>query len=60
MSDDLAKLQAAQGILAELVIEDPVYIPVFERIEREISLLEHQQSAIERARAVAARHKAMV
>ncbi|WP_417526197.1 hypothetical protein [Marinovum sp.] len=60
MSDDLAKLQAAQGILAELVIEDPVYIPVFERIEREISLLEHQQSAIERARAVVARHKAMV
>ncbi|MGI3212739.1 hypothetical protein ACROSR_16685, partial [Roseovarius tibetensis] len=36
-----------------------VYLPIFERIEREIAALEVKGDAISRARAVAARHKAV-
>lgn len=59
MCVDLEKLKAAYSKAAALVIEDPVYLPVFERIEREITLFEKQEDAIQRARAIAERYKAV-
>ena len=60
MSVDLAKLKAAYGKVAALVIEDPAYLPIFERIEREIALFEKQDDVIRRAEAIAQRYKAVV
>ena len=34
---DLARLRAARESVAKLVVADPVYVPVFERIEAEIA-----------------------
>lgn len=59
MSVDLEKLKAAYKKAAALVSEDPVYLPVFERIEREIALFEKQDDAIQRAKAIADRYKAV-
>jgi hypothetical protein len=59
MSVDLDTLQAAYFKVAALVVEDPAYLPIFERIEREIELLKKQDDVIERARAVAARYRAI-
>lgn len=59
MSVDLQQLKAAYAKVAVLVIEDPVYLPVFERIEREIALFEKQDDAIQRAKAIAERYKAV-
>jgi hypothetical protein len=59
MSVDLDKLKAAYSKAAALVIEDPVYLPIFERIEREIALFEKHDDAIQRAKAIAERYKAI-
>lgn len=59
MRADRQTLQEAYQKVAALVIEDPVYLPVFERIERELTMLDRQDDVIQRARAVAARHKAV-
>lgn len=59
MSVDLEKLKAAYSKAAALVVVDPVYLPVFERIEREIALFENQDDAIQRARAIADSYKAV-
>lgn len=59
MSTDLKILEAACEKVAALVIEDPVYLPVFERIEREIALFEKRDDAVSRARAIAERYKAV-
>lgn len=59
MSVDLETLKAAYVKVAALLIEDPVYLPVFERIEYEISVFEKQDDVILRAKAVAARYKAV-
>jgi len=59
MSNDLKSLQAAYAKMAILLIEDPVYLPVFERIEREIVLFEKQDDTIQRAKAIAERYKAV-
>ena len=56
---DLNTLQAAYLKAAALVIEDTVYLPIFERIEREIALFEEQDGLIQRAKAVASRYKAV-
>lgn len=55
----LPELLDMQQKLAGLVIADPVYLPIFERIEHEIALFEAKDDAISRARAIAARHKAV-
>jgi len=34
---DLARLRAARLTVAKLVVADPVYVPIFERIEAEIA-----------------------
>ncbi len=59
MRADLETLQAAYSKVAALVIEDPVYLPIFERIEHEIAILQAEDDAISRARAVAARYRAV-
>ena len=43
--------------MAVLVLHDPVYLPIFERIEKEIALLSDQDDTISRARAAAALQK---
>jgi hypothetical protein len=53
--EELVRLRAA---VAKLVCEDPVYIPVFERLEKEISALE-ETDPVARARAILANQKAM-
>ncbi len=56
-STDHKSLQSAHRKLAVLVLHDPAYLPIFERIEKEIALLDDQGDAISRARAVAALHR---
>ncbi|MEI4231478.1 hypothetical protein [Roseovarius sp. D22-M7] len=59
MTVDLKSLQSAYAKVAVLVLHDPVYLPIFERIEREIAALEVKGDAISRARAGAACHRAV-
>ena len=47
-----ARLKVALGTMAQLVIEDPTFIPVFERLERELAEIQSQNDAIERARSL--------
>ncbi|MEP2470714.1 MAG: hypothetical protein ABJH45_04035 [Paracoccaceae bacterium] len=44
------RLQAALGTVAQLVVEDPSYVPVFERLEQELVGIRSRNDAIERAR----------
>lgn len=53
--DDLHRMHR---MAAALVIADPVYLPVFERIEHELAVFEAKGDAVSRARAIAARHGA--
>lgn len=50
----LDDLQDMHQKAAQLVLADPVYLPIFERIERELVTFNTQQDAISRARAIAA------
>ena len=54
----MSDLQRMHRMAAALVVADPVYLPIFERIEHELAAFEAQGDAISRARAIAARHKA--
>jgi hypothetical protein len=54
---DIKSLQSAHRKMAVLVLHDPAYLPIFERIEKEIALLSDMGDTISRARAVAALHK---
>ncbi len=49
----LARLRAARGVVAQLVLEDLEFAPVFERLEREVAAAQRAQSSdpLERARA---------
>ena len=49
----LKRLQDAYRKVAELVLMDPVYLPIFERLEKELLAAEAAGDAIARARAVA-------
>jgi hypothetical protein len=51
---ELVRLRAG---VAELVILDPVYAPIFERLDREIAMRE-LTDPVARARAIAAAHSA--
>lgn len=44
---------------ATLVVSDPVYTPIFERIEHELASFESKDDVIRRARAVADRYRAI-
>lgn len=55
--DDLSRLQAAPQVVALLLLDDPVYAPLFERLENEIRQEEDTlaNGAQARARALLAR-----
>ncbi|WP_174801974.1 hypothetical protein [Martelella limonii] len=53
------RLQTAIETIAALMIDDPVYLPIFERLEREIELERNRADTMARARAVL-RQKEMV
>lgn len=50
----LADLCSMHRKAALLVLADPVYLPIFQRIERELATRTQEQDAISRTRAVAA------
>ncbi len=54
----LERLQANYAKVAKLVILDPVYLPIFQRLEAELLAADTEADAIARARAVAARYRA--
>ena len=47
-----ARLQAALSKVAQLVVDDPTFIPVFERLGRELANIPSQNDAVDRARAL--------
>ena len=44
------RLLAALGVVAQLVVEDQEFLPVFERLEQELAALQSRADAVERAR----------
>lgn len=56
---DLERLRAAYAKVALLVVHDPVYLPIFTRLETELASAECEGDAISRARAIAARQRAI-
>ena len=48
----LSDLQKMHRMAAALMIKDPIYQPLFERVEYEISVFEGQGDAVSRARAL--------
>jgi hypothetical protein len=56
----LKRLYAALDVVAKLVVEDHIYLPIFERLEREIEMeeaLAGTVSPVEQARAIARANK---
>jgi hypothetical protein len=43
-------VRSARNKLAILVVDDPVYLPIFERLEGDLIILEAKEKTIERAR----------
>lgn len=52
------RLEDALMTLATLVAEDSVYLPLFQRVEAELAALDKQESALDRAIALARRQSA--
>ena len=55
-SVDRTRLLAAYEFVAQMVADRPdgaSYLPLFERLEKEVAALEERESAVERARRVA-------
>lgn len=53
---DISRLAAAHEFVAQMVADRPdgaAYLPLFERLEKELEAVAAQESAIERARRVA-------
>ncbi|WP_407473636.1 hypothetical protein [Sulfitobacter sp. PM12] len=59
MPDQLERLKAARHKVAQLVLIDRVYLPIFERLESEIVALEVDNDMLARARALVQRQKAI-
>jgi hypothetical protein len=53
----LSDLHHMHRMAAALVVVDPVYLPLFERVESELAAFEAKGDAISRARAIAARQR---
>lgn len=51
----MAELQGMRLKAAMLVLKDPIYVPILERVEREIQAVEARESVIERARRIVER-----
>jgi hypothetical protein len=58
MPDHIQRLKAARLKVAQLLLTDRVYAPIFDRLEREIAAHETENELIDRARAVVQHHKA--
>jgi hypothetical protein len=58
INTDLERLRAALGIVAKLVVANPVYAPIFRRLEAEIAQEEAllANDVVARARAIAAQN----
>lgn len=59
MPDQLERLKAARHKVAQLVLIDRVYLPIFERLESEIVALEMDNDLLARARALVQLQKAI-
>ena len=44
------RLLAALGVVAQLVVEDQDFLPVFEHLEQELAVVQSRADTIERAR----------
>lgn len=55
----ITQLYEAREKVAHLVLMDSIYLPIFERLEREIEIEEAKGDAIRRARSLLERHKAI-
>lgn len=58
MPINLTRLKDARLKVAELLLADPIYLPVFIRLEQEIAALEASNDAVARARDIVQLHKA--
>jgi len=58
---DLQRLRAARAAVAELLTENPLYAPIFERLDREVQAREAAMvtDPIDRARMICAAQSAM-
>lgn len=56
-TSDVQRLTDALAKVASLVVDNSIYLPIFERIEFELAALDAQSSAVSRARVIAARHQ---
>ena len=59
MATHLERLIAARDKAAHLVLVDPVYAPIFERLEAELHAADTTRDAITRARAIALAQRAI-
>ena len=55
----LERLQSAYLTVAALVTHDPIYVPIFERLEAELAAIEISGDVVRRAKAITARQRAM-
>ncbi|MCM2562495.1 hypothetical protein M8756_10080 [Lutimaribacter sp. EGI FJ00015] len=53
ITSDLLRLHRARDKVARMVVADPAYAPIFQRIEAEIAEAEAMDDIVARARAVA-------
>ncbi|WP_110815675.1 hypothetical protein [Pseudoroseicyclus aestuarii] len=49
---DAARIERALQVVAALVVENPAYLPIFERLEAELVAAQAKDAAIDRARAL--------
>ncbi|MCB1468571.1 MAG: hypothetical protein KDK08_15835 [Rhizobiaceae bacterium] len=56
---DLERLKNARDKAAQIVLQNPHLLPVFERLEAEVEAAEATGDALARARALAARQRAI-
>ncbi|PQO24828.1 hypothetical protein C2I36_00420 [Rhodobacteraceae bacterium WD3A24] len=57
---DIKRIEAALEKVAQLVVADAVYLPVFERLEEELKIARARDDVFSRAKAIAMRQKARV
>ena len=53
------RLNNALSVVAKLVMEDEIYLPIFERLEAEIAAIRLRDNAFLRAKAIANGHTAI-
>lgn len=58
MSDRIAKATARRDFLAQLVLVDEIYLPVFLRAEQEVAIAQAAVDPVAAARAIAQRKAA--